>query len=130
MPPRVTERPLVRDGKHHISRRVATDAVGQRTLPINAVTSMSSDNVGLVFDAAITTQVVDVRKAVTQLGGDGFGDGSSTSAEFSMKAIDNALVEKARATVHSRATACVTAWGGRGSGGGALRARVPTHSWE
>ena len=45
---------------------------GQQTLPIDEVTSMSSDNVGLRFDAAITFQVVDGRKAVTSLGGTTF----------------------------------------------------------
>merc|ERR1711981_485967 len=47
---------------------------GQQTLPIDKVTSMSSDNVGLCFDAAITFQVVDGRKAVTTLGGTTFSN--------------------------------------------------------
>jgi len=47
---------------------------GQQTLPIDKVTSMSSDNVGLCFDAAITFQVVDGRKAVITLGGTTFSN--------------------------------------------------------
>ena len=41
---------------------------GQQTLSIEAVTSMSSDNVGIKFDAALTIQVIDPSKAVTMLG--------------------------------------------------------------
>jgi regulator of protease activity HflC (stomatin/prohibitin superfamily) len=41
---------------------------GQQTLSIESVTSMSSDNVGIKFDAALTIQVVDATKAVTMLG--------------------------------------------------------------
>jgi regulator of protease activity HflC (stomatin/prohibitin superfamily) len=42
-------------------------STGQQTLSIAQVTSMSSDNVGLQFDAAVTIQVVDATKAVTML---------------------------------------------------------------
>ena len=56
---------------HHVGGLVS---LGQHTLPIAEVTSMSSDNVGLVFDAAITVQVVDVRRAVTAFAGAGRGD--------------------------------------------------------
>lgn len=45
---------------------------GQHTMKISEVTSMSSDNVGLVFDAAITVQIQDAKKAVTMLAGAGF----------------------------------------------------------
>ena len=41
---------------------------GQQTLGIEAVTSMSADNVGIRFDSALTIQVVDPEKAVTMLG--------------------------------------------------------------
>lgn len=58
---------------------------GQQTLPIDQVTSMSSDNVGLCFDAAITFQVVDGRKAVTTLGGTTF-----SSKEFYKNVIKKA----------------------------------------
>ena len=56
---------------HHVSGVIS---LGQHTLPIAEVTSMSSDNVGLVFDAAITVQVVDVRLAVTAFAGAGRRD--------------------------------------------------------
>jgi regulator of protease activity HflC (stomatin/prohibitin superfamily) len=41
---------------------------GQQTLSIEAVTSMSADNVGIKFDSALTIQVKDPEKAVTMLG--------------------------------------------------------------
>jgi len=41
---------------------------GQQTLSIEAVTSMSADNVGIKFDSALTIVVVDPAKAVTMLG--------------------------------------------------------------
>lgn len=41
---------------------------GQITLSIEAVTSMSADNVGIKFDSALTIQVVDAKKAVSVLG--------------------------------------------------------------
>ena len=41
---------------------------GQQTLAIEAVTSMSADNVGIKFDSALTIQVKDPEKAVTMLG--------------------------------------------------------------
>ena len=41
---------------------------GQQTLSIEAVTSMSADNVGIKFDSALTIQVIDPAKAVTMLG--------------------------------------------------------------
>lgn len=46
-------------------------SAGQTTLSIKKVTGMSSDNVGLEFDAAITVQVTDAKKAVTMLAGEG-----------------------------------------------------------
>ena len=41
---------------------------GQTTLGIEAVTSMSADNVGIKFDSALTIQVVDPKAAVRELG--------------------------------------------------------------
>ena len=41
---------------------------GQQTLAIEAVTSMSADNVGIKFDSALTIRVIDPAKAVTMLG--------------------------------------------------------------
>ena len=41
---------------------------GQQTLNIEAVTSMTADNVGIKFDSALTVQVVDAEKAVAMLG--------------------------------------------------------------
>merc|ERR1719231_1050096 len=41
---------------------------GQITLAIEAVTSMSADNVGIKFDSALTIQVSDARLACSQLG--------------------------------------------------------------
>jgi len=60
---------------------------GQQTLPIAEVTSLSSDNVGLTFDAAITVQVVDGTKAVSVLAG---------GTDFTPKAFRENVVEKAR----------------------------------
>merc|ERR1719258_273573 len=53
---------------------------------------MSSDNVGLVFDAAITVQVVDVRRAVTAVAGAGGGGGGF----FSIEDLHVAIVDKAK----------------------------------
>ena len=41
---------------------------GQTTLAIEAVTSMSADNVGIKFDSALTIQVSDPKAAVRELG--------------------------------------------------------------
>lgn len=60
---------------------------GQETLSIEAVTSMSSDNVGLRFDAAVTVQVTDAHKAVTMLTGEG---------PFSATKVYRNIVDKAK----------------------------------
>ena len=46
---------------------------GQTTLGIEAVTSMSADNVGIKFDSALTIQVVDPKAAVRELDCQGQG---------------------------------------------------------
>lgn len=60
-------------GRHIIKKATHTFSgfltSGQQTLSIGEVSLMSSDNVGLTFDAAITVQVVDGKKAVTMLAG-------------------------------------------------------------
>ena len=66
---------------------------GQETLPINEVTGMSRDNVGLCFDAAITVQVVDGNKAVPILGS---SSEDQESGSFSYIAFRNNIVLKAR----------------------------------
>merc|ERR1719473_2039390 len=89
---------------HHVGGLVS---LGQHTLPIAEVTSMSSDNVGLVFDAAITVQVVDVRRAVTAFAGAGRGDrmgpsgsgggaGGGGGGFFSIEDLHVAIVDKAK----------------------------------
>merc|ERR1719258_45860 len=57
---------------------------------------MSSDNVGLVFDAAITVQVVDVRRAVTAFAGAGGGAGGGGGGFFSIEDLHVAIVDKAK----------------------------------
>eukprot|EP01138_Halocafeteria_seosinensis_P003296 gb/GECG01003371.1/.p1 GENE.gb/GECG01003371.1/~~gb/GECG01003371.1/.p1 ORF type:complete len:453 (+),score=70.51 gb/GECG01003371.1/:1-1359(+) len=60
---------------------------GQTTLSISSVTSMSSDNVGLTFDAAINIQIVDANKAVTMLAG---------SEQFDREKIYDTIVQQAK----------------------------------
>jgi regulator of protease activity HflC (stomatin/prohibitin superfamily) len=62
-------------------------STGQETLQISSVTSMTSDNVGVEFDAAVTIQVVDASKAVAMLAGDG---------PFSIKRVHGNILAKAR----------------------------------
>jgi regulator of protease activity HflC (stomatin/prohibitin superfamily) len=57
-------RHVIRKATHTFSGFLNT---GQQTLSIGEVSLMSSDNVGLRFDAAITVQVVDGKKAVAVL---------------------------------------------------------------
>eukprot|EP00750_Incisomonas_marina_P032287 INCI910.1.p1 GENE.INCI910.1~~INCI910.1.p1 ORF type:complete len:713 (+),score=132.37 INCI910.1:127-2139(+) len=68
---------------------------GQETLPINEVTGMSRDNVGLCFDAAITVQVVDGTKAVPILGSRG-GSSESETSSFSYAGFRENIIQKAR----------------------------------
>jgi len=67
-------------------------STGQQTLSIAQVTSMSSDNVGLRFDAAITVQVTDPAKAVTMLA----NLGGDSRIEFDPKNMYTAIVQKAK----------------------------------
>jgi regulator of protease activity HflC (stomatin/prohibitin superfamily) len=67
-------------------------STGQQTLSIAQVTSMSSDNVGLRFDAAITVQVTDPSKAVTMLA----NLGGDSRLEFDPKNMYTAIVQKAK----------------------------------
>lgn len=67
-------------------------STGQQTLSIAQVTSMSSDNVGLRFDAAITVQVTDPAKAVTMLA----NLGGDSRIEFDPKNMYSAIVQKAK----------------------------------
>lgn len=61
---------------------------GLQVLPIPEVTSMTSDNVGISFDAAISVKVADPGKAVTMLG--------SMEANFDAKAIWSTIVLKSK----------------------------------
>jgi regulator of protease activity HflC (stomatin/prohibitin superfamily) len=67
-------------------------STGQMTLSVAQITSMSSDNVGLRFDAAITVQVVDPAKAVTMLANLGGASGDV----FDPKFLYTAIVQKAK----------------------------------
>lgn len=67
---------------------------GQETLPINEVTGMSRDNVGLCFDAAITVQVVDGAKAVPVLGG---GQQGGEGSSFKYEAFRKNIIQKVSA---------------------------------
>ena len=67
-------------------------STGQVTLPISSVTSMSSDNVGLRFDAAITIMVSDAVKAVTMLA----NLGGSTNEQLDPRSMYTAIVQKAK----------------------------------
>ena len=65
---------ILQPGRHVIDKSTfmfsAFLSTGQETLPIDQITSLSSDNVGLAFSAAFSLQVVDAAKAVTMLGRD------------------------------------------------------------
>ena len=60
---------------------------GQQTLSIEAVTSMSADNVGIRFDSALTIQVKDPEKAVTMLGIASNTAGRQSSGRASQRAV-------------------------------------------
>ena len=60
---------------------------GQQTLRIPDITCMSSDNIGLKFDAALTIIVVDAQKAVVMLGG---------GVDFNINVFHRTIVEKAQ----------------------------------
>lgn len=86
---------VLKTGRHVITNPKEIPAgfisLSQRTLPIQKVVSMSSDNVGIIFDAGVTIQVRDPFKAVTEL--------SMSSAEtmsFNPKFMDENIVEKAK----------------------------------
>jgi regulator of protease activity HflC (stomatin/prohibitin superfamily) len=85
---------VLQPGRHVLEKPTHAFAgflsTGQQTLSIAQVTSMSSDNVGLQFDAAVTIQVVDAGKAVTTL--------ANTSAveSFEPRNMWQAVVEKAK----------------------------------
>lgn len=64
-------------------------STGQQTLSIPAITSMSSDNVGLIFDASVTVQVSDAHKAVTTLA-------NGNADVFDSKNMLQAVIEKAK----------------------------------
>lgn len=66
-------------------------STGQQTLSIAQVTSMSSDNVGLQFDAAVTIRVVDAMKAVTML-----SNVSGAAEIFDPRNMLQAIIEKAK----------------------------------
>ena len=66
-------------------------STGQQTLSIAQVTSMSSDNVGLQFDAAVTIRVVDAMKAVTML-----SNISGAAEIFDPRNMLQAIIEKAK----------------------------------
>ena len=60
---------------------------GQQTLRIPDITCMSSDNIGLKFDAALTIIVVDAKKAVIMLGG---------GVDFNLRLFHRTIIEKAQ----------------------------------
>ena len=60
---------------------------GQQTLRIPNITCMSSDNIGLKFDSALTIIVVDAKKAVLMLGG---------GVDFNLHIFHRTIVEKAQ----------------------------------
>lgn len=63
---------ILNPGRHILSKGTHSFAgfipSGQQTLAIEAVTSMSADNVGIKFDSALTIQVVRPKLAVLNLG--------------------------------------------------------------
>jgi regulator of protease activity HflC (stomatin/prohibitin superfamily) len=63
---------ILQPGRHNLVKGTHTFAgfvpSGQTTLAIEAVTSMSADNVGIKFDSALTIQVSDPKAAVRELG--------------------------------------------------------------
>jgi regulator of protease activity HflC (stomatin/prohibitin superfamily) len=86
---------ILAPGRHILSKPTHAFAgflsTGQQTLSIAQVTSMSSDNVGLQFDAAVTIQVVDAAKAVTIL-----ANLSGAAETFDGRNMLQAVVEKAK----------------------------------
>eukprot|EP00750_Incisomonas_marina_P015401 INCI18224.1.p1 GENE.INCI18224.1~~INCI18224.1.p1 ORF type:complete len:651 (-),score=115.65 INCI18224.1:371-2323(-) len=72
---------------------------GQETIPIDQITNLSSDNVGLRFSAALNVQVVDAAKAVTMLGRDLSAVNDTRTAratEFSSAVFQNNIRDRAR----------------------------------
>lgn len=92
---------FVRSSRHILDRPTHVFngflGTGQETLPINEVTGMSRDNVGLCFDAAITVQVVDGSKAVPILGGGQRNQQEASS--FRYETFRNNIIQKVNLTM-------------------------------
>ena len=72
---------------------------GQQCLNIEAVTSMTADNVGIRFDSALTIQVVDAEKAVSMLGiavGEGKQQGGGVNSLFNDKEFFWNIIQQAK----------------------------------
>lgn len=67
-------------------------SLGQQVLKISQVVSMTSDNVGISFDAAVSIQVVDPLKAVTML----CPVQDDSRVPFSVAQMHSTIVEKAK----------------------------------
>lgn len=64
---------------------------GQSVLPITEVQSMTSDNVGIAFDAAVSIRVVDPAKAVTML-----CTSVDTATQFRVKTMHDTIIQQAK----------------------------------
>lgn len=94
---------ILQPGRHVINRETwnfcSMLSTGQETIPIREITNLSSDNVGLCFEAALNIQVIDAAKAVTMLGRDlSTVDDTRVkgATEFSSKRFQNNVRDRAR----------------------------------
>jgi regulator of protease activity HflC (stomatin/prohibitin superfamily) len=94
---------ILQPGRHVINKETwnfcSMLSTGQETIPIREITNLSSDNVGLRFEAALNIQVIDAAKAVTMLGRDlSTVDDTRVkgATEFSSRRFQNNVRDRAR----------------------------------